>query len=161
MLNNVGYLYLPPIPLWSCHFLLQTPQFLLGDPRQIQVPPHNVRNLEVLTFTCLPALTLTIPPHPADKITISLLYHGPRYHFFHTPPPEMPCLPPNAIIPNANFYLFCKTHLKCYILQDTFLVIINSLPLWSTLLVALSWQASHSVMHQSQLPICLVILAGP
>lgn len=34
-------------------------------------------------------------------------------------------------------------------------------PHWSTLLIALSWQASsHSVTHQSQLPVCLVIPAG-
>lgn len=61
----------------------------------------------------------------------------------------MPCLPPNAIIADMNSYLSFKTRLKCYILQDTFLVIINSLPPWSTF-ISSSFLASITFCYASK-----------
>lgn len=67
MCNNVGYLYLLPVPFGPCYLLLKTLQLLPGDPRLMQAPPHGIGNVYVLTSDCLSALTLTIPSHPPDR----------------------------------------------------------------------------------------------
>ena len=146
----------------SRRLLLTVPQLLPSNSGQRQAHPQDVRSLSIL---CLPpSLDPHYSPSPTRKTKLlplcstMVLYH----HFFHTfPPPEMPRFSPVPLQAHPHSYLSFKPRLTRYILQDAFLVVIRSLPPWSTLSVALSWRASHFVMHQSRLPTCLVIPNGP